>query len=129
MELKGTSLFYSPIQKYGVNAVLSQPLSDQWGSLALTADFSLSTHYSIADPLDPMAYFKGQENLNMRLDWDHVGGKPVGLAFIATNVLNKTYAIGGYPIYGLAGFRTDIYNEPRMLLGQLTVNWGPGAKW
>ncbi|MEJ0045888.1 MAG: hypothetical protein WDN04_07025 [Rhodospirillales bacterium] len=56
-----------------------------------------------ADPLDPMAYFKGQENLNMRLDWDHVGGKPVGLAFIATNVLNKTYAIGGYPIYGLAG--------------------------
>jgi len=48
---------------------------------------------------------------------------------VSTNLLNRTYATGGYPIYGLAGFRSDIYNEPRMVFGQVTVHWGPGATW
>lgn len=129
IQLRGTQLFYSPIQKYGINGVYTVPISDRLGSVALTADFSLSTHYTIADPLDPMPYFKGQENLNLRLDWNHAYGKPIDVSFIATNALDKTYAIGGYPIYGLAGFRADIYNEPRMLVGQVTVHWGPGAVW
>jgi iron complex outermembrane recepter protein len=129
VQLKGTQLFYSPIQKYGLNAVYTIPLSEQYGALAITGDYSLSTHYTIADPLDPNAFFKGQQNLNLRLDWTHALGKPLDFAFIATNVLDKTYAVGGYPIYGLAGFRSNIYDEPRMLVGQVTVNWGPGAKW
>ena len=129
ISLEGTSLFYSPIQKYGITGTYNVPISDQLGSLALTGDFSLSTHYSIADPLDPHAFFKGQENLNMRLDWNQVYNKPITLSLITTNVLDKTYAVGGYPIYGLAGFRSNIYNEPRMIVGQVTVNWGPGAKW
>jgi iron complex outermembrane receptor protein len=129
VQLEGTSLFYSPIQKYGINATYNQPISDRWGNVALTTDFSLSTHYSIADPLDPMAYFKGQENLNIRADWTNFDAKPIDLAIIGTNVLNKTYAVGGYPIYGLAGIRSDIYNEPRMIVGQVTLRWGPGAQW
>jgi len=129
VQLEGTSLFYSPIQKYGINATYSQPISDRLGTVALTTDFSLSTHYSIADPLDPMAYFKGQENLNIRADWTNFYAKPIDLAVIGTNVLNKTYAVGGYPIYGLAGIRSDIYNEPRMIVGQVTLRWGPGAQW
>jgi iron complex outermembrane receptor protein len=129
VQLKGTQLFYSPIQKYGINGTYTQPISDRLGTLVLTGDFSLSTHYTIADPLDPMAYFKGQENLNLRLDWNQIYDKPLSFGIIGTNVLNKTYAIGGYPIYGLAGFRTNIYDEPRMVVAQLTLNWGPGAKW
>jgi hypothetical protein len=122
-------LFYSPIQKYGITATYTQPISDSLGAFALTTDFSLSTHYSIADPLDPQAFFKGQENLNIRGDWTNFYAKPIDLAVIATNVLNKTYAVGGYPIYGLAGFRSNIYDEPRMIVGQVTVRWGPGAQW
>ena len=129
VQLKGTSLFYSPIQKYGITATYTQPISDRLGALALTTDFTLSTHYSIADPLDPMAFFKGQENLNIRGDWTNFYGKPIDLSLIGTNVLNKTYAVGGYPIYGLAGFRSNIYDEPRMIVGQVTVRWGPGAQW
>jgi iron complex outermembrane recepter protein len=129
VELDGTSLFYTPIQKYGVTATAMLPLADRWGALAATADFSLSTHYSIADPLDPQAYFKGQENLNLRLDWNRVYDKPFDLSLIVTNALDKTYAVGGYPIYGLAGFRSNIYDEPRMIVGQVTVNFGPGSKW
>jgi iron complex outermembrane receptor protein len=129
VQLKGTQLFYTPIQKYGVTATATLPLADRWGALAVTSDFSLSTHYTIADPLDPMPYFKGQENLNLRLDWNRVYDKPLDISFIATNVLDRTYAVGGYPIDGLAGFRSNIYNEPRMLVGQVSVNWGPGAKW
>jgi iron complex outermembrane recepter protein len=129
VQLKGTSLFYSPIQKYGITATYTQPISDSLGAFALTTDFSLSTHYSIADPLDPQAFFKGQENLNIRGDWTNFYAKPIDLAVIATNVLNKTYAVGGYPIYGLAGFRSNIYDEPRMIVGQVTVRWGPGAQW
>ncbi len=129
VDLKGTQLFYSPIQKYGITGIYTIPLSEQLGALAFTADYSLSTHYTIADPLDPMPYFKGQENLNLRADWNNAYGKPIDVAFIATNALNRTYAVGGYPIYGLAGFRSDIFNEPRMLVGQVTVHWGPGATW
>ncbi len=129
IDLKGTQLFYSPIQKYGVTGTYTIPISQRLGSLVLTADYSLSTHYSIADPLDPLAYFKGQENLNLRADWNQVYGKPIDVSLITTNALDRTYAVGGYPIYGLAGFRSNIYNEPRMVVGQVTVHWGPGASW
>jgi iron complex outermembrane receptor protein len=129
VQLDGHQLPYSPIQKYGINGTYTMPLAEQWGKLALTGDFSLSTHYETADPLDPHKFFKGNTNLNLRLDWDDIGNKPLDLAFIATNVLDSTYAVGGYPIYGLAGFRSNIYDEPRMLVGQLTVRWGPGARW
>ncbi len=129
IQLDGHQLPYSPIQKYGINGSYTLPLAEQFGKLALTGDFSLSTHYETADPLDPHKYFKGNTNLNLRLDWDDIYKKPLDLAFIATNVLDSTYAVGGYPIYGLAGFRSNIYDEPRMLVGQLTVRWGPGSRW
>ncbi|HTZ69455.1 MAG TPA: TonB-dependent receptor [Acetobacteraceae bacterium] len=129
INLKGTQLFYSPIQKYGITGIYTLPLPERLGSLGITGDFSLSTHYTIADPLDPMAYFKGQENLNVRVDWNRFLGKPLDFSFIMTNALNKTYPVGGYPIYGLAGFRADIYDEPRMVVGQVTIHWGPGMHW
>ena len=129
VQLIGHQLPYSPIQKYGANATYSFPIDAKYGKLALTADWSLSTHYETADPLDPNSFFKGSENENIRLDWGTIYGKPLDLSIVSTNLLNRTYATGGYPIYGLAGFRSDIYNEPRMVFGQVTVHWGPGATW
>lgn len=129
VQLDGHQLPYSPIQKYGVHGTYAVPLGDAYGALAFTADFSLSTHYQTADPVDPMHFFKGQENLNLRVDWTNIYARPIDFAFYATNVLDKTYAVGGYPIYGLAGFRSNIYDEPRMLVAQLTVRWGPGTRW
>jgi iron complex outermembrane receptor protein len=129
IQLDGHQLPYSPIQKYGINSSYTLPLTEQWGKLTLTGDYSLSTHYQTADPLDPMNYFKGNDNLNLRLDWADIDAKPLDLAIIATNVMDRTYAVGGYPIYGLAGFRSNIYDEPRMVVGQITVRWGPGLHW
>jgi len=129
IQLDGHQLPYSPIQKYGINSSYTLPLNEKWGKLILTGDYSLQTHYETADPLDPMNYFKGSDNLNLRLGWDDIYTKPLDLAIIATNVMDRTYAVGGYPIYGLAGFRSNIYNEPRMIVGQVTVRWGPGLHW
>jgi iron complex outermembrane receptor protein len=129
VQLEGHQLPYSPIQKYGINGTYTLPLAGKLGTLALTADYSLSTHYQTADPVDPMNYFKGNDNLNLRLDYLGIYGEPLDFAFIATNVMDRTYAVGGYPIYGLAGFRSNIYDEPRMLVGQLTLRWGPGNRW
>jgi iron complex outermembrane receptor protein len=129
VQLEGHQLPYSPIQKYGITGTYAYPLAGDRGTLALTADYSLSTHYETADPIDPMNYFKGNDNLNLRLDYTNIYRKPLDASFIATNVMNRTYAVGGYPIYGLAGFRSNIYDEPRMFVAQLTLRWGPGNKW
>ncbi len=129
VQLNGHQLPYSPIQKYGVTGSYSLPLARNLGTIVLTADYSLSTHYETADPEDPMKFFKGNDNLNLRIDYDNIVGKPFDFSFIATNVMDRTYAVGGYPIYGLAGFRSNIYNEPRTLVGQLTLRWGPGQRW
>ncbi len=129
VQLEGHQLPYSPIQKYGINGTYSVPLKEPYGALAFTADYSLSTHYETADPLDPHDYFKGNDNLNLRMDWSNIYAKPLDFAVIATNVMDRTYAVGGYPIYGLAGFRSNIYDEPRMVVAQLTLRWGPGLHW
>jgi iron complex outermembrane receptor protein len=129
IQLEGHQLPYSPIQKYGINGSYALPLQGDLGTLVLSADYSLATHYQTADPVDPINYFKGNDNLNLRLDYNNIYGKPLDLSFIATNVMDRTYAVGGYPIYGLAGIHSDIYNEPRMLVGQLSFRFGPGQRW
>jgi iron complex outermembrane receptor protein len=47
----------------------------------------------------------------------------IDLAVFATNLLNKTYILGGYPISQL-GFDGAMYGEPRMYGVSLRYNFG-----
>ena len=129
LDVKDRQLPYSPIQKYGINATYVIPLGDLYGTLALTGDYTRQNHYMTADPADPIDYFKGYDLVNLRADLTNIDSKPIDLGLVVNNVANATYASGGYPIFGLAGFQSRIYGEPRMIYGQLTLHFGPNAKW
>ncbi len=129
ISVKDRQLPYSPIFKYGATATYTIPLGENYGALALTANWARQNHYMTADPLDPVDFFKGYDVVNLRADWTNIYNKPLDFSLVVNNLMDKTYASGGYPIYGLAGFNSRIYGEPRMILGQLTFRWGPNAKW
>lgn len=129
LDVKGRQLPYSPIFKYGLNTTYSIPLGDDYGTLALSASYSWQDSYLTADPADPIDYFPSYDLLNVRADLTNAFGKPIDLSLIMNNATDTTYASGGYPIYGLAGFNSRIYGEPRMIYGQITVHWGPNTKW
>jgi iron complex outermembrane receptor protein len=128
ISVKGRQLPYSPLSKYGVNASYIIPLGDSLGALALSADYARQSHVMNSDPLDPLDYYKGYDLVNLRADWNNIGGKPIDLSLVVNNAADATYTTGGYPIYGLAGFQSRIYGEPRMIYGQFTVHWGPGSR-
>jgi iron complex outermembrane receptor protein len=61
--------------------------------------------------------------VNLRVDWDHAYGYPVDLSFFMTNVLDRVYQSGNFPVQEVAGFYSSVYAEPRMFGFQAKYEW------
>jgi len=129
LNVDNRQLPYTPTFKYGAYGTYTVPLAGELGKLAFSASWSHQDHVMTLDNLDPMDYFKGYDLVNVRADWSGVYNKPLDLALVVNNAANSTYVSGGYPLYSQVGFQSRIYGEPRMIYGQVTVHWGPNAKW
>jgi iron complex outermembrane receptor protein len=128
----GDPLALSPKNKYTLTATYTLPLGDPIGKISVGATFahtdSQLTNYS--DRNSSFAVFQNLGNLpatdllNLNLGWNSVWGKPVDLAFFATNVTNKQYYTF---IPGIAigtGFETAQLGEPRMYGARIRLRFG-----
>jgi iron complex outermembrane receptor protein len=128
----GDPLALSPKNKYTLTATYTLPLGDTIGKVSVGATFthtdSQLSNYS--DRNSTFAVFKNlgtlpaTDLLNLNLGWDSVLGKPVDLAFFATNVTDKQYY--SY-IPGIAigtGFETAQLGQPRMYGLRVRLRFG-----
>ena len=121
--VEGRQLTKQPRWKYGFSGTLDIPVPANLGSLGLSADWSWQSSQSTADYPTLIPTYPSYGVLNARIEWDNVMKKGVDLSVFATNLTDKTYITGGYPIDSL-GFDAVLYGEPRMFGASVKVHFG-----
>ncbi len=128
----GETYPFVPQNKLSLGARYHLPLSDDYGSVSLGAILAYQSHqYLGVFPTDPAATTigAGYATLDLSLDWKNVFNYPVDVSLYATNVTNQLYKLGGYPIYGIAGFASYVYGEPQMYGAKIKYRFGgPSAE-
>ncbi|MDB5583589.1 MAG: TonB-dependent receptor [Bradyrhizobium sp.] len=119
----GRQLSNQPKWKYGVSGAFRLPIPDSAGKLTVLGDWSWqsSTHTTPVPGLVDSNPSYGL--LNARLEWNNAAGSGLDFAIFGTNLTNKVYVLGGYPIAQL-GFDSAVYGEPRMYGASLKVHFG-----
>ena len=69
-------------------------------------------------------YQPGYQNLNLRLDWNNVGGLPVDASFFVRNATNDTRLSAIANFLTAIGVVNGIYDEPRTYGLQIRVRFG-----
>jgi iron complex outermembrane receptor protein len=121
----GTQFDYVPMNKAGGSVRYTINLGNA-GALVLGAD---EIYQSAANSPDrtappPINTIPSYALLNLHLDWNDIMGLPLDVTAFGTNVTDRQYITGGYPIYGSLGFTSAIYGEPRMYGASLRYRFG-----
>jgi iron complex outermembrane receptor protein len=128
----GDPLALSPKNKYVLNATYTLPLGDNIGKISVGATFAhtdsqlsnYSDRNSTFAALQSLGTLPATDLLNLNLGWNSIWGKPVDLAFFATNVTNKQYYTF-VPGIGIGtGFETAQLAEPRMYGARIRLRFG-----
>jgi iron complex outermembrane receptor protein len=132
--LKEEETIAKPRTKYGINATYSLPLPASVGSMSLSGAWAWQSSTATSALADAGDYFQpgGKISayglLNLNADWHSIFGRPLDISLFCTNVLNKTYQIGGSSGYfGSLGLVTAMYGEPRMYGARLRFRFGGEA--
>lgn len=120
---KGVQSVFQPKWKYGVSGRYELPLGSIDELVAIAADYSWQAKAGTNDLNAPINHYAAYGLLNARLEWNGVGGSSVDAALFATNLTNKTYVAGGYPLTSQIGFESVFYGEPRMYGMSLKFRW------
>lgn len=112
-----------PKWKYGINGVLTLPAPNGGGTIAASAAWSWqSSAFSSSQP-SLRSVNPSYGLLNARIDWNDAFSSGLDVSVFGTNILQKSYVMGGYPISQL-GFDSIVYGEPRMFGMSLTYHFG-----
>lgn len=115
-----------PLNRVSLGATYTLPLPDTLGSMSVGAVMAYQTHqYLGVFPTDPpeTTIGSGYTTLDLNLNWKGILGRPLDLTLFANNVTDTVYKLGGYPIYGVAGFAAFVYGEPTMYGAKLKYSW------
>ncbi|MFT3968523.1 MAG: TonB-dependent receptor [Sphingobium sp.] len=128
----GGPLSLTPRNKYTVTAAYTLPLPEQAGKVTLAATFTHqdSTFGNTSSIVNPGTssidnnneWLPPQDNLNVNLNWNGVGGGPVDLALFVTNVTKEKYHV--YTVGSSFGWDAFVLNQPRMWGARLKYRFG-----
>jgi len=120
---KGDRLAFTPKHKYNVTAQYQLPLDESLGEVTLGATYvhvgNQVSNYSnrlvtaVTGGVD-LGILKSYNLINLNLDWDNVGGKPVDVSFFVTNLNKKKYFTAVPGMMGSVGFEVATVGEPQM---------------
>lgn len=110
--------------RLNIGANYTVPLSESWGELALGANWTYSSSYSLSVFDEPFGVENGYNQLDLRLDWKNFNDRDVSIGVFVNNVTDELYKIGGNPIYSVLGTTAVLYNEPRTWGLQLRYAFG-----
>jgi len=124
--LAGAPFPYVPKNKVSLLARYQLPLSSSIGQVFVSETVTYQSRQSIAQTNQTVfPYLPGYGQLNLRLEWQHIYGRPIDLAFYATNVTDQTQVTGQFDsLVGGYGFATRTYGPPRMFGAQLKYSFG-----
>ena len=121
--IAGRQFAYQPKWKYGVSGVFTLPIASDYGTASISADYSWQSAANDSFTPGLVPTYPAYGLVNGRIEWNNVMEKGVDLAVFGTNLTNKTYILGGYPIPSL-GFDSVFYGEPRMYGMSIKVHFG-----
>jgi iron complex outermembrane receptor protein len=115
---------YTSRHKGNVSATYRLPSVQNTGEPSLSVLYSVQSSLNFGYEPDPATREPGYGIVNARFDLRRIGGQPIDLSVIATNLTNKTYRAGVIGIYNTAGIDSAVFCEPRMYGAQLTWRFG-----
>lgn len=122
---EGTPFPGLPEDKGSIAVAYTLPLDSSYGKVTLSEDLTLQSRVSVATTAaTPYPWLPGYSQLNLRLDWDDIFGKPIDAGIFVTNATNNTYAVGQLDFSASSGFVTRTYAPPRMFGVQLRYSFG-----
>lgn len=98
-------------------AAVTVPLSGDQGELNLRGDVYGQTSFyfsNTAGSITPDTKVSGYVLANFRLDWNEIGGSPLGLGAWVRNAFNEKYIVGGLAQGGSLGLNAVNVGRPRM---------------
>jgi iron complex outermembrane recepter protein len=124
-DVTGTQFDFVPMNKAGGSLRYTINMGTA-GALVLGADGSYQSAANSADRSAPPPINKipSYALLNLHLGWNEIMGLPLDLTAFGTNVTDRQYIMGGYPIYRSLGFTSALYGEPRMYGVSLRYRFG-----
>ncbi len=123
--VKGRQTAFQPKWKYGVSARYDIPVSENVGKLAISGDYSWQGKTN-TNEINPafLGSYPSYGVLNARVELADVARSGIDLAAFATNLTNKAYFLGGFPLASPLGFESALYGEPRMYGVSAKVRFG-----
>ena len=112
-----------PQWKYGVSGSFERPLKNGVGTLEASADWAWQDEVFTASTPGLVPVNPAYGLLNARITWRDVMGRPLDLSLFGSNLANKTYVLGGFPIAAL-GLDAALYGEPRMYGVSARIRFG-----
>lgn len=126
LELEDSPYVGTPEHQGTLTLRYTLPTPGEWGEMTFSADYYRQSSVWLNDTAlqDGFGKEEGYGNLNVRLDWANIFGKPVDLAVFAKNATDETYAVTMAGFYNVVGTAFQVYNEPRMVGAELRYRFG-----
>ncbi|WP_162238792.1 TonB-dependent receptor [Brevundimonas sp. Leaf363] len=102
----------------------------EWRSVAqpvASLSYAFQSGSTFGYEIDPETHEPGYGLLDVLVELRNLAGRPVDLAFFATNVTDEVYRTGVIGLYNTLGLDTSVYGEPRMIGARLTARFGADA--
>lgn len=123
--VKGRQTAFQPRWKYGLNGRVELPASDTLGTLSLSADYSWQSVVNTNETDDRfITTYPSYGLLGARIELADVASSGIDLALFGSNLTNKKYILGGFPLTSSLGFEAAYYGEPRMYGVSARVRFG-----
>ena len=82
------------------------------GDLGLRVTYSWQDDLKVSPDPQPFDTIPSYALVNLRLEWDNVGGRPIDIALYGTNVTDEEYRVTSNNAYTTSGRVSSIYGEP-----------------
>ena len=121
-----TPFLYEPKISYGVTGTYHLPLDESWGDIAVSATYAWYGHQYVSTDLNEAYPIQASyEDMDVRIDWTNVLGRPFDLSFFMTNATDNVHVLGSVDTFPALGFSSLVYNPPRMYGFSLKYRFGP----
>lgn len=123
--IKGRQTAFQPRWKYGLNGRIELPVNDAIGTATMSADYSWQSAVNTNETDDRfITTYPSYGVLGARIELANVASSGIDLALFGSNLTNKKYILGGFPLTSSLGFEAAYYGEPRMYGMSARIRFG-----
>ncbi|HLG89351.1 MAG TPA: TonB-dependent receptor plug domain-containing protein [Alphaproteobacteria bacterium] len=118
---------YFPKTQYGITGTYHLPLDESYGDVAVQLSYAFNgQQYDSILTAEKYNIIPSWDQLDLRITWTNIMGRPFDAEFFMTNVTDNTYVTGALPLWTQLGFDAVSYDAPRMFGFSLKYRFGPG---